>query len=168
MDSDLSRRDATKSISNMLRDTPLDPITGSGGEPMKMSGGPNTSAQRDGGKGEGGLAGSRTRAALWRFVVFFAEPILSRLRDYFTITTLVDLTRSANRRAVATWHSVGALREQTETLARREDVENLAKKLRALESQSVHAHRLIEILVNRHILVFDDAVIVRTPRGYLL
>jgi FkbM family methyltransferase len=150
----------------MLRDPQPEPIAASGVESVEMSDRSKAPAQRDGGKREKPLPGSRRRA-LWRFAVFCAEPILSRLRDYFTVI-VVDLIRSANRRAVATWHSVGALREQTETLARREDVENLAKKLAALESQSIDAHRIIEVLLNRNILLFGDAVIARTPCGYLL
>ena len=152
----------------MLREPQPEPITGSGVESEEMSDGSKTPAQRNGGKREERSAGSRIRGALWRLVVFCTEPILSRLKDYFSIATLVDLTRSANRRAAATWHSVGALREQTERLARREDVENLAKRLVALESRSDNVNRLIEVLLNRNVLIFGDAVIARTPCGYLL
>ena len=127
MESDPTPIDPTKSVSNMLRASQPEPITGSGVQSVETSDGSKAPVQRTGGKREERSAVSRARGALWRFVVLCTKPILSRLKDYFSITTLVDLARSANRRAAATWHSVGALREQTEKLARREDVENLAK-----------------------------------------
>jgi len=168
MESDPTPIDPTKSVSNMLRASQPEPITGSGVQSVETSDGSKAPVQRTGGKREERSAVSRARGALWRFVVLCTKPILSRLKDYFSITTLVDLARSANRRAAATWHSVGALREQTEKLARREDVENLAKHLAALEARCNNANRLIEVLLNRNVLIFGDAVIARTPSGYLL
>jgi FkbM family methyltransferase len=175
----------------MLREPALESMPGSGAESVETSDRVQAPAQQDGGEHEGRSAGNRVRNALWRFVVSCTEPILSRLRDYFTVfvadltrsiatltgiavdltrsvATLIDLTRSANRRAVATWHSVSAMKEQIETLARREDVENLAGQLAALKSQSIHAHQLMEVILNRNMLVFGDAVIARTSDGYLL
>jgi UDP-perosamine 4-acetyltransferase len=159
MDSELnaSRTDPIKSLSNTLREPAAEPIPVSKIESEKAFDGLQASAQPDGGKSTRPPEGSRTPSALWRFAVFCTEPVLSRLRNYFTafvpdltrsITTLIDLVRSSNRRAAATWHTVAALKERTETLARREDVENLATQLKALESQSVNAHRLTDALLN--------------------
>ncbi len=162
MESDLGRTDPAKSISNMLRDPQLKPISGTRVESVETSDG----SIRNGGKREKLFSGNRRRA-LWRFAVFCTEPFLSRLRDYFTLL-VIELLRSANRRAAATSHSVGALRERTESLARREDIENLAKHLAALESRSNDANRLIEVLLSRNVLIFGDAVVARTPSGFLL
>jgi FkbM family methyltransferase len=161
----------------MLREPALESTMGSESESVKTSDGVEAPAERDRGENEGRSAAKRTRDALWRFTVSCLEPILSRLRTYFTvfvadlnrsIATLIDLTRSANRRAVATWHSVAAVREQIETLARREEVENLARQLAALKSQSLDVHQLMEVLLNRNMLFFGDTVIARTSSGYLL
>jgi FkbM family methyltransferase len=172
-----NRTDPVKSVSNLLREPTLGSVVGSEPESKKMSDEFQAPAKRDGGEKEGRSAAKRIRDALWRFTVSCLEPILSRLRAYFTvfvadlnrsIASLIDLTRSANRRAVATWHCVGALKEQIETLARREEVEDLARQLAALGSQSLHAHQLMEVLLNRNMLLFGDAVIARTSNGFLL
>ncbi|MBV9390397.1 MAG: FkbM family methyltransferase, partial [Verrucomicrobia bacterium] len=173
MESEPTRADPAKSVSNMLRE-PLPEPMGSGTKSEAVSEGLKVPAQQDGGKHEQRSAGSRARAALWKFAVFCTEPILSRLRNYLlwnlnrSTATLIELTRSANRRAAATSHAVDALRERTETLARREEFENLAKQLAALESRSNNANRLIEIFLSRNVLIFGDAVVARTPSGYLL
>jgi FkbM family methyltransferase len=172
-----NRTDPVKSVSNLLREPTPGSAAGSEPESDKMSDELQAPAKLDGGEKDGRSAATRPRDALWRFTVSYLEPILSRLRAYFTvfvadlnrsIASLIDLTRSTNRRAVATWHSVGALKEQIETLARREEVEDLARQLAALGSQSIHAHQLMEILLNRNMLLFGDAVIARTASGFLL
>jgi FkbM family methyltransferase len=172
-----SGTDPAKSVSNMLREPPLESMVNSGTESVKTSDGLEAPAERDGGENERQSASQRTRDALWRFTVSWTEPVLSRLRDYFTVfvadlnrsnAALIDLARSANRRAAATWHSVGALKEQIETLARREDVENLARQMAALKQESVDAHQLMEVLLNRNLLLFGDALIARTSSGFLL
>jgi FkbM family methyltransferase len=63
---------------------------------------------------------------------------------------------------------VGALKEQIETLARREDVENLARQLATLRSQSFDAHKMMGVLQNHNMLHFGDTVIARTSSGFIL
>jgi FkbM family methyltransferase len=58
------------------------------------------------------------------------------------------------------------IRQQTYIV--REKLEALAVRVDRAEIHSINAHRLIEILVNRNILVLGDALLARTPYGYLL
>src|ERR1700760_4555386 len=128
-----NRTDPVKSVSNLLREPTENPggfgpapgsVVGSEPEFEKKSDELQVPAQRDGGEKDGRSAARRTRDALWRLTVSCLEPILSRLRAYFTVSvadldrsiaSLIDLARSSNRRAVATWHAVGALKERIET-----------------------------------------------------
>jgi FkbM family methyltransferase len=117
------------------------------------------------------------RYSLRHFLFRCAEPILSHLRGYF-LGDLSDLTNSGIQRVANMEQSIerfiealrqleDAIQKHTERLVCLEDIAVLARRLPALESQFGNAKRLIDLPVNRHVLVFQNELLARTPHGYL-
>jgi hypothetical protein len=84
------------------------------------------------------------------------------------IQRVADLDQSMERSVEAQRQLEDAIQKNTERLARLEDIAVLAHRLARLESQFGDANRLIELLVNRNVLVLRNGLLARTPHGYLL
>jgi FkbM family methyltransferase len=117
------------------------------------------------------------RYSLRHFLFRCAEPVLSHLRGYF-LGDLSNLTNSGIQRIANMEQSIerfiGALRQQEDAIQKHserlvclEDIAVMARRLPGLESQFGNAKRLIELLVNRHVLVLRNELLARTPHGYL-
>jgi FkbM family methyltransferase len=216
MDSQSSHRhtDAIKSISNILRE----PAPRFGGESRETAAEivseptpapalqPRDESSETAAESNTPLAGegakpqrpssstNHVRAALWRFLVLCAEPILSRFRDYLLAPLALLLSRRADGidHLIALLHAkfdghAAETRTATECIQRQIvhlefQSRNFAKQLAHLESQfgilanqlarsesrASSVHGRIELLVDHNSLVVGGELLARTPNGYVL
>jgi FkbM family methyltransferase len=128
-----------------------------------------------------------TRPVLSRLRSYFVEPFYDLLSS--TNRRVVELSESFDvlrarlgqieERIGTLADQLGQIEERIGTLADQKVARDLAMRLAQLEgqlrgfedrtaTQLIHSNRMVDLLVNRNILILEDKIAARTPYGYLL